>query len=610
MRRRQVFSVAISSVAFLATILAASSALAISHPTVKTGWINSLGLKSDGTVMVAGNGVLAGVSSWTGITQITAGSYHAVGLKSDGSVVATGNNTYGQCNVSGWTNIASLGSLAYADYTLGVKTDHSVEATGRNDFGQCNVSGWSNITAATGGLIHTLGLKGDGTVVAAGNNTYHQNEVTGWTGIKAISAGMYHSLGLKSDGSVVATGMASDGQCNVSGWTDIVAISGGGNHSVGLKADGSVVATGSNVYGQCNVSEWRDIVAISADGAYHTLGLKSDGTVVATGINGQNQLDVASWHLAEVDDNIPGLPVPGRVSTGTLSFATDKYDVLAVHLVKDVPARFDCVRTSGDVDCSVFLYPPGANDIWRFEQWLPGWSWGHTGDQTETIEYTPTQTGTHYLLVDAASGAGAYRVSGPARTASVVLNPGVTKAVYPRAHTIAGTLAKIDPGAAVSGARLIVAQRSSGGTWSDVGQTVAASNGTFSFAFTPRVSGDIRVSLAATDGLKPSSAEGRRVNVVALLGKPSVSGKLRAKKSLTFKGTLAPVHRGKVRVTLERKVRGKFRLYKAYSLYASSAGRWTLKVKLPKGDWRARAGHVDADHLQGWSSYRTFRVKR
>jgi hypothetical protein len=609
MRGLRTSSVLTSLALFVVLLATSSTALAMSRPSVKTGWINSLGLKSDGSVVATGHAEMLGAASWTGITQLAAGQYHAVGLRSNGTVVATGSNTYGECNVSGWTNVASLGSLSYGNFTVAVKNNHSVEATGRNDFGQCDVSGWTDITAAAGGFIHTLGLKSDGTVVGTGSNFYGATNVSGWAGIKAISAGMYHSLGLKSDGTVVATGYNDDGQCNVSGWTDVVAISGGNDHSVALKSDGTVVATGSNTHGQCNVSSWRGIVAVSADGAYHTVGLKSDGTVVATGLNSQNQCAVSTWRLAEADDNIPGLPVPGRVSTGTLSPASDKYDVWAVHLIKDVPARFDCVRTSGDVDCGIYLYPPGSNDIWRFEQWLPGWAWSHTGDQTETIEFTPTQTGIHYLLVDALSGAGAYRVDGPALTASVVLTPGTTKAAYPRTHTITGTLEKTDPAAVVSGAQLIVSQRL-GSSWTVVGQTLADADGAFSFAFTPRVSGDIRVSLAATDGLKPFSAEGRRVNVIASLGRPSVSGKLRAKKTLTFKGTLAPSHRGKVRVTFERKVRGKYRSYKAYSIYTNSAGRWTFKAKLPKGDWRVRAGHVDADHLQGWSSYRSFRVRR
>ena len=37
---------------------------------------------------------------------VSAGDWHTVGLRSDGTVVAVGNNKYyGQCDVSGWTDI-------------------------------------------------------------------------------------------------------------------------------------------------------------------------------------------------------------------------------------------------------------------------------------------------------------------------------------------------------------------------------------------------------------------------------------------------------------------------------------------------------------------------
>ncbi|MBT2282536.1 RCC1 repeat protein [Paenibacillus polymyxa] len=36
---------------------------------------------------------------------IAAGRRHTVALKSDGTVTAVGDNDYGQCDVSGWSNI-------------------------------------------------------------------------------------------------------------------------------------------------------------------------------------------------------------------------------------------------------------------------------------------------------------------------------------------------------------------------------------------------------------------------------------------------------------------------------------------------------------------------
>ena len=39
-------------------------------------------------------------------TTISAGALYTIGLKSDGTVVAVGDNTYGQNDVSSWTDIA------------------------------------------------------------------------------------------------------------------------------------------------------------------------------------------------------------------------------------------------------------------------------------------------------------------------------------------------------------------------------------------------------------------------------------------------------------------------------------------------------------------------
>lgn len=45
------------------------------------------------------------VTAFTGIVEIVANGYQSIGLKSDGTVVAVGNNGYGQCDVSDWTDI-------------------------------------------------------------------------------------------------------------------------------------------------------------------------------------------------------------------------------------------------------------------------------------------------------------------------------------------------------------------------------------------------------------------------------------------------------------------------------------------------------------------------
>ena len=240
------------------------------------------------------------------IVAVSAGTTNTVGLKSDGTVVAVGSNTYGECNVSDWTDIVAI-SAGFL-YTVGLKSDGTVVAVGRNGFDEFNVSDLTDIVAISAGVGYIVGLKSDGTVVTAGKVPYIRSEyeiqqtilgsdwspLRRWTDIVAISAGSRHTVGLKEDGTVVAVGYNDDGQCNVEEWTDIVAISAGEHHTVGLKSDGTVVAVGSNTYGECNVSDWTDIVAISA-GKNYTAGLKSDGTVAAVGYNDDGQCNVEEW---------------------------------------------------------------------------------------------------------------------------------------------------------------------------------------------------------------------------------------------------------------------------------------------------------------------------
>ncbi len=263
----------------------------------------TVGLKSDGTVVVAGpdyDGRFA-VSRWQNIVAVSVGKYHTVGLKSDGTVVAVGKNDCRQCNVKSWRDIVSISADGY--HTVGLKSDGTVVAVGDNRQGQCNVKDWRDIVAVTAGGQHTVGLKSDGTVVAVGYNSHSQCNVSGWKDIVAISAGSIHTVGLKSDGTVIAVGNNVRNKCDVEAWRNIIAVSAGTYHTVGLKSDGTVVAVGDNFIGQCNVSDWKDIVAISA-GDKHTVGLKSDGIVVTVGDNNKGQCNVKGWKLFNSVDTI------------------------------------------------------------------------------------------------------------------------------------------------------------------------------------------------------------------------------------------------------------------------------------------------------------------
>jgi len=191
------------------------------NPRVATGWAHTVGVKSDGSVITAGDNDWGqcDVDDWMDINQVAAGYYHTVGLKSDGTVVATGWSDHGQCDVGDWIDINQVAAGHY--HTVGLKSDGTVIATGNNDYGQCDVGSWTDIVQVAAGGVHTVGVKYDGTVVAVGDNTYGRCEVDDWTQIVQVTAGHYHTVGLKSDGTVVAVGWDDDGRCDVGSWTDI-----------------------------------------------------------------------------------------------------------------------------------------------------------------------------------------------------------------------------------------------------------------------------------------------------------------------------------------------------------------------------------------------------
>ena len=140
---------------------------------------DSIGLKSDGTVLAVGNNKSGQceVSEWRDIVAISAGNTHTVGLKADGTVVAVGNNICDECEVSGWSDIVAVSACSH---TVGLKADGTVVATGHNWIGECEVSEWRDIVAISAGQDYTVGLKADGTVVAVGNNDSEQCEVSAW----------------------------------------------------------------------------------------------------------------------------------------------------------------------------------------------------------------------------------------------------------------------------------------------------------------------------------------------------------------------------------------------------------------------------------------------
>ena len=104
----------------------------------------------------------------TGFVAVAAGYVHSLGLKADGSIVAWGCGTatlgefpnYGQCNVPA-PNTGFVAVAAGWNHSISLKADGSIVAWGDNRLGQCDIpSPNSDFVAIAAGSSHSLGLKG------------------------------------------------------------------------------------------------------------------------------------------------------------------------------------------------------------------------------------------------------------------------------------------------------------------------------------------------------------------------------------------------------------------------------------------------------------------
>lgn len=338
----------------------------------------TLGLKSDGTVVGAGDG-LAECQNWTDIIGIWGYGDFVVGLKADGTVVCAGDAYEGQDDISDWTHIVDI--AVGNQHTVGLRSDGTVVAVGINDNAEetkygvsypCRVDDWTDIIDIAAGKAHTVGVKRDGTVVAVGDNEEGQVKLGDWKDITAVAAGSSYTIGLKADGTAVAVGkfyygkddnalamskiarwkniVAVNGSAALQadgilvgamdpmtvGWQDLIAIDTQSDITLALRSDGTVASAYGDYTGlRGEESSWTDIVDIAA-GNNFVLGLKSDGTVVAVGENDYKNLDVGNWNdIIQIDAgeyHSVGLKADGTVvAAGADSEWMDGYQTRVSH---------------------------------------------------------------------------------------------------------------------------------------------------------------------------------------------------------------------------------------------------------------------------------------
>lgn len=154
--------------------------------SIAAGYLHTLALLEDGTVIASGDNerLQCNVSGWTDIAAIYAGTYFSLGLKTDGTVVMAGLQAW---NVSGWTDIVNL--AAGDHFAVGITSEGAFVHFGIEDSigpGTPNtIPTWENPVQVAAGNDHFLVMRGDGFVRGVGKNERHQIEI--WD----VDAGCY-----------------------------------------------------------------------------------------------------------------------------------------------------------------------------------------------------------------------------------------------------------------------------------------------------------------------------------------------------------------------------------------------------------------------------------
>lgn len=268
-----------------------------------------VGLKSDGTMVITGpDSNLFAVSDWKDVVSFSmyGGSDYGrvVGIRSDGTVVATGKNNHKTCEVSTWSDVASV--YLDADYTLGLRKDGAVYDTSER------ISDWKGIDSLYFCRGCVFGLTSTGTVkykdFHSVSNSRDFENVKDWSDITSLIASYGFMTcegvaGLRKDGTVVYAGDNSIIKDTVSTWAGVKKLFFNGDCLVGLCFDGSVLFAGNDEFNQKSVLEnWSNIVEVFP--AYnYILGLRSDGTFVlaGTGVELAYFTSDLSWTIDELN---------------------------------------------------------------------------------------------------------------------------------------------------------------------------------------------------------------------------------------------------------------------------------------------------------------------
>ena len=185
---------------------------------ISLGDSHAVGLLEDGSAVAAGFPENIGevdyntgltldgscqVDEWTELQQILALFDETIGLRTNGTLLTTAEMP------EEWKQYSDIESIWGHEWTAAaIRSDGTVVYLYKGDdsYGQNNVSGWTDMVQLSIGENHTVGLRADGTVTAVGDNYAGQCDVEDWSGVVSIAAGESGTVGITEDGRVLLAG--------------------------------------------------------------------------------------------------------------------------------------------------------------------------------------------------------------------------------------------------------------------------------------------------------------------------------------------------------------------------------------------------------------------
>ena len=188
-------------------------------------------------------------------------------------------------------------------------------------------------------------------------------------------------------------------------------------------------------------------------------------------------------------------------------------------------------------------------------------------------------------------------------TTTVVLSRPFSRVMYGQQAAISGCLSAT-PTANLDGAKVRL-ESLSGSVWTAVpgAEQTVGPGGAFSFPLPSQQISRVRVVFPGTATLAPSVSGCFVSDIVALVSAPARWGSYRAGSVMGLRGSILPAHRSVVRVSIQRRVRGRYRAFRTLTAKTNWWGGWSLGVRLPKGAYRYQVSHNDATHGLGGSTW-------